>query len=121
MAQRTAGVYHGPSTIFTPYVGVRKCTVSELPFLGSRGLPGHVPALKLGQKLIKISLNHFTTSEKRALAAEIKPHNHEEPKCQNTKSVAIHFSMPKEIRSDFKSRDNIDSSLDRGIGSLESC
>ena len=67
------------------------------------------------------SLNYFYDVGKRVLAAKTKLHNHEEPKCQNAKSVARHFSEPKEIRSGFKSEDIIDSSLDRGIVSLEFC
>ena len=59
----------------------------------------------IGQKLVENSLSHFCDIGKRVLAAEIKLRNHKEPKCQAAKSVASHFSEPKEIRPDFKSKD----------------
>ena len=50
------------------------------------------------------SLSHFYGVGKRVLAAEIKLRNHKEPKCQDAKSVASHFSDPEEIRPDFQSK-----------------
>ena len=70
-----------------------------MPYLGLWRSPGDVSKMKIHQKLMTNTLNHFSEIGKHVLAVEIKVYGFWQPKYQNAKNVDNHSLKLEAIRS----------------------